>query len=1346
MAAASPASSDAAAKEKEQQSMMRRMTTFLRLLVYGSPSRSDILLLCIGVVSAIASGVPFPIMSIVFGQLVDDMNSSTCNADSSNGGFYQDQINQKVLLIVYIGIAYLVLIYIYIVAWNLTGERLAQRLREKYFQSLLRQDAAFFDNLAAGEASSRITGDITTVQQGTSEKVGIVMNSCAFFVTAYIVAFIKDARLAGMLVSLTPAYLIMSLAGGYFVKKYFIRSLEAVSKASSVALEAFSNTTVVHAFSANARLERKFIEILNPGRVAGIRKSIATAVQAGLLYFIAFSANALAFWQGSLKIANAVESGDSGMTVGATYTVIFILVDASLILSQVAPFLQSFDAASAAFTKLEADIEHTCAIDGTDEHTGETLGPVTGHVELRNVSFRFPSRPDKPVLQDLSLVCPAGQQTAIVGLSGSGKSTVAGLAARFYDPDEGTVLLDGHDLKDINVRSLRSNISLVQQEPCLLDRSILENIALGLVNSPNHSHLHEILAGTALAEIAEAVRNGQDLVQASLAHGDRAREVVELVTNAALLADANGFVEKLKEGFATMVGSSGNLISGGQKQRISLARALVKDPRILILDEATAALDTATEMRIQQALENVAVGRTLITIAHRLSTIRNADNIIVMRQGKLIEQGTHSALIAADGAYAELVRLQNLNVNAGGEPDMPASTTSSSSGDAPAPQLEKSGVMASDLAAVDEVPALDDDQHEKAPTAGTPDKTTKKQKKSKDAAEATAVESQRPLGATFKSLGAMFRPYLFVLIIAVLAAVVIGGTYCGSAVIFGNVVGKLSGCEEPESIRHAGNFFGLMFFVLAIIEFFANFIGWSLFGWMAENVIYKVRVLSLRAILEQDLHWHESGDRNPSMLLSLITKDSGALAGLTGSVVCTILSILVNLVAAIVLTHIVAWRIAIVCLAVVPLLLIAGWMRVTSLASFEERHLKAFAKSVGITVEAVNSIKTVMSLSLEHEIMSTYRRSLGGPLKEITRQSAWANLWLAVGYGLSNFLYALAYWWGAKNIIAGRYTQTQFFIVQLALLVSSQLWGQMFALAPDVSRAIQATRRLLNLLDLGTTTKLSAPIEPKHDVEGDAPSSSSSSNEKPSSGISVAFHDVKFTYPARPDSQVLHGLTLNVQPGQFAALVGPSGAGKSTIISLVERLYAPDSGHVEVNGHDVARGDITFRNEIAYVPQKSVMFEGSVRFNLALGAKPGHAVSDAELEEACKLANIHDVIMELPEGYDTHCGPNGDRLSGGQKQRLAIARALIRKPRLLLLDESTSALDAESERLLQEGLEKAAQGITVIAIAHRLYTIRKADVIFLIEEGRCVEQGTHAELIERSESYRVNAVNQAIDG
>ncbi|GFG27858.1 leptomycin B resistance protein pmd1 [Aspergillus udagawae] len=1184
MAATSEAFTEVKASAKS--SIWRRATSFGRLLFYAVPSSTDLIILLVGFLAAVASGVPFPIMSIVFGQLVNGLNSATCEIDPSTAASYQDGINSKILLIVYVGIAYFALIYIHTVCWNVFSERLAQRIREAYFSAILRQDAGFFDNLRAGEVSARITDEISVVQQGTNEKVGIVISSVSFFITAYVVAFIKNPKLAGMLVSLTPAYLIMALGGGYFVKKYVGHSMNTMAKASSVALEAISNTMVVHAFSANARLEEKFVEVLTPALWAGVWKSVAVALQAGLLYFIAFSANALAFWQESRQIASAVELNTlntGGITVGATFTVMLVLIDASLVLSQAAPFLRSFDAASVAFAKLEADINRPAIIEGTTQDTGRILPDVLGKVELRNVHFAFPCRPDKPVLQNLSFLCPAGQQTAIVGLSGSGKSTVAELITRFYNADEGTVLLDGHDLRELNTRSVRSHISLVQQEPCLLNRSILENIALGLINSPKHEHLRPALMSDVLAKVAAAVRDGQVLAVASQEHGDHVREIVELTLNAAILADALGFIEHLPEGFGTSVGDQGHLISGGQKQRISLARALVKDPCILILDEATSSLDSASELRIRQALDKLAAGRTVITIAHRLST----------------------DLIDANGAYAELVRLQNLNVNGGDEIN---DITSAASKRSTQEIYENSVTLeASTFASV--------------PHAGNGSPVDQ------------GVGGERTFSSAAQSVGALFRPYSFVLVIATVGAVVIGGTYCGSAVIFGNVVSKLSYCEDPSSVRHAGQ---------------------SLFGWVAEQVVYKVRVLTLRSILEQDLVWHETKYQNQSFLLGLITKDSAALSGLTGSVVCTVLSIFVSLIATITMTHIIAWKIAIVCLSVVPLLLGAGYMRVTTLASFEEEHLEAFANSNTITVEAVNSIKTVMSLSLEHQILGTYRRSLEGPMRQIMKHSAWANLWLSFGYGLSNFLYALAYWWGSRRIIAGEYTQTQFFIVQLALLVSSQLWEQAFALAPDVSRAFQATRRLLNLLDMGSTKKLSAPLARVWDVEATIAS------EKPRSsagGISVVFKQVFFSYPARPDTRILHGLDLSIQPGQFAALVGPSGAGKSTIISLIERLYTPESGTVEVDGHNIAYGGTSFRHAIAYVPQQSVMFDGTIRFNLTLGARPGQTVSQMDLEEACKSANIHNTIMQLPDGYDTVCGPNGGRLWGGQKQRSHCAGA-----------------------------------------------------------------------------------------
>jgi ATP-binding cassette subfamily B (MDR/TAP) protein 1 len=261
---------------------------------------------------------------------VDNLNSATCSAEEGSTGSsdaYQAEVNAKVLQIVYVTIASFFTIYIYTVSWRLLGERLAQRLRDQYFRSLLRQEPSFFDNLPAGEVSSRINGDIGIIQAGTSEKVGICLSSASFFVTAYIIAFIKDAKLAGMLVSLLPAFLMMSLVGGKFVNKYSGKMSDHIASASSIASEGLSNVAVVHAFGANDRLESKFASDLRGAQRDGIKKAIVTGIQTGLLYFIAFSGNGLAFWQGSKTIADAV--GLSGITasVGTTYTVIFVLLD-----------------------------------------------------------------------------------------------------------------------------------------------------------------------------------------------------------------------------------------------------------------------------------------------------------------------------------------------------------------------------------------------------------------------------------------------------------------------------------------------------------------------------------------------------------------------------------------------------------------------------------------------------------------------------------------------------------------------------------------------------------------------------------------------------------------------------------------------------------------------------------------------------------------------------------------------------------------------------------------------------------------------------------------------------------
>ena len=1306
----------------------------------ADPTWVDYLLIIAGTLFAAAAGVPFPLMGIIFGQLVDNFNGATCAAEgvTTTSPFeFESAINDKVIQTAYIGAIALVLIYGHLTCWNIISQRLAQRMRIRYVSSMLCQPPSVFDvRQASGQVSSRLSGDITAIQAGTSEKVGNIITAISFFVTVMIIAFTKQARLAGMLMSMVPAFLISGFLGGRYLSKYMVQQNAEVASASSIASESLSHVTVVHAFGAAPRLEAKFSKHMASARRIGKKKSAVAAVQTGMLYFIAYAGNALAFWQGALLIARSVDQGNSSSTVGEIYAVVYLIVDACVMIGGIAPSLPFLGGAVAAYQRLKEDINTPSPIDGTSDE-GRMLSPSKAKsLAFRNVSFEYESRPGERVLKNVNLEFPAGKYTAIVGLSGSGKSTIAALIARLYDPVEGTIELEGQNLRELNVRSLRSFVSFVQQEPSLFDRSILENIALGLINSPRPEiqSLKNILSGPELENLAA---KGKEALNYAEAQGGDLATLATLIRRAAEQADAATFIEKLDDGYGTSAGTSGTMMSGGQRQRIALARALIRDPEVLVLDEATSALDSTSEKKVQRAVENAAAEkRTVISIAHRLSTIRNADNIVVMKAGAVVEQGTYDELVAKpDGEFAHMAHLQSIGTGVKGE-------TGSLSG----LSLDAASTIKPDDVVNEKTEAFDTDIARKLSASSEGEEKSKAIEKVEE--EPAPV---KPFGSVTRGIAWLIRPSLTLLVIAITSAIIVGSTFTATGIIFGFTVGELNPCKSPaERIRDRGAFYAGMYFMVACVVLIANFITWWTFGIIAEKMLYSLRVLSLGSLLEQTVNWHSSEGRTPTSLLSIITKDSMAVSNFSGSTFGTIFAILVNVILAIIVSHIFAWKLALVCMATLPILLGTGFMQLRMLARYEERHQNAFTKATSLATEAIESIRTVAVLSLEHEYMSSFRRLLAPPRKEVVRASASTNIFLAIAYSTGTFINALAYWWGSQLIMRGEYTQRDFLIILIAMLVSAQLWSGMFALAPEFSRARLALKRVVGVVNIGSRVEVAkgAPDVSKlaRDIEAaaEAKSSRDPSSEVAHGGSKVVFSNVSFAYPNRPDSSVLDRVTFTISPNQFCGLVGPSGAGKSTIMNIVQRLFEPTSGTVAIDDRDISTLPSSFRDTIALVPQDPSLFDGSIRFNVGLGAPPGHEASDAEIEEACRIANIHDTIVALPDGYDTECGPNASRLSGGQKQRVAIARALVRRPRLLLLDESTSALDAASEAALQQGLERAARGTTVIAITHRLRTVQKADIILVVEGGQIVDSGRHAELMERRESYRLNAMQQML--
>ncbi|KAH7113669.1 hypothetical protein B0J13DRAFT_656928, partial [Dactylonectria estremocensis] len=570
-------------------------------------------------VAMIAAGTLLPIMDIVFGKSINAFNDFV-NGKLSPAG-YRSEVGKYSLYFVYLFVAKFVLTYLWTMLVSIAAIRTTMALRIDFVQQTLRQEVSFFDS-----PSSSISGQITTngnlINHGISERLGLIITGLSTFITAFIVAFAVQWKLTLIVVCIVPVNIIVTVGCVVFDIGYEYALFDIYSRSGSLAEEAFATIRTAHAFWDFPKLSKRFTSILDEASKIGTKKSLVYAILFPTEFFCIFSGYGLAFWQG-IRMYSTGEITQPGTVV----TVIFAVLVAATALTQIAPQTIAISKASAAAQEMFQMIDRESKIDSLSEE-GERIPNFRGDIQLRGVRFAYPSRPDVPVLHGLDLDIPADKTTALVGASGSGKSTIFGLLERWYELSDGSITLDGHSVEKLNLKWLRTNIRMVQQEPTLFSGSIFQNVVDGLT-------------GTDMANLPE----------------DEKRK---LVIEACKSAYAHDFIERLPSGYDTFIGERGASLSGGQKQRVVIARSIISNPKVLMLDEATSALDPNAEKIVQYALNNVAKGRTMIVIAHRLSTIRDADNIIIMAKGATIEQGSHRQLIDLGGTYSRLVRLQDL--------------------------------------------------------------------------------------------------------------------------------------------------------------------------------------------------------------------------------------------------------------------------------------------------------------------------------------------------------------------------------------------------------------------------------------------------------------------------------------------------------------------------------------------------------------------------------------------------------------------------------------------------------------------------------------------------------------
>ncbi|EUC40777.1 hypothetical protein COCMIDRAFT_107917 [Bipolaris oryzae ATCC 44560] len=1099
------------------------------------------------------------------------------------------------------------------------------------------------------------------VQEALTSKSALALTAAANFLSAFAIAFIMNPRLALILCSILVAMILVTMSTSRFAVKNSKISKNFYSIGSNVAYEAILNIRHVVSSNSQNQLAEKYDKFIRGAEKYGIKSRAYMAVAFGWSSGMPNWAYALGFWAGAKYFLSRGDS-DVASVVATTITV----VNGAFAMLRVIPLLEGFVASMSSLSATFKIIHRRSAIDPFAS-TGLIPDRLTGNIELENVEVVYPSRRETKALKGVSISIPASKTTALVGLSGCGKSTILGLLERFYEPTAGSIRVDGVDLADLNLYWWRKQMAYVGQEPTLFNATIFENIRHGLISSETVS------------------TNGGD---------DRERVIA-----AAKAAYAHDFIMALPRGYDTELREKGHSLSGGQRQRIAIARAIVSDPKILLLDEATAALDTHSEKVIQKALESASRTRTTIVIAHRLSTIRNADNIVVMQAGEVVEQGNHDQLLTQRGLYAELIHKHQLRTKTT-EPHTNVRAYSEKTEDDSSDDLDLNDVELQELVKnrVDSTRATSSsDKH---------------------------LAKQNSIPSVWRALWMILQlnwPERWYLCGGIITSLLASANLIIPAIWYANTLNAFSITNVHEMMRTT-NFWTSIFAITGIYGFIVGILNGVFFAVSTERLARRVRDATLRAILRQNIGYFDDKAHDLMRMASRLSSSATDLMGLSGIVIGSIVTFSSTIALALGVGLGVAWKLSLFCLPLVPILAGLGWVRLKVIMVFDGKIRQAGEEAAAYAGEVVGAIRVVASAGLERYVLGRYSTILAAQAAQSLGPILRTSALYAASQGINFLASALAFWYGSFLLARGEYTLTQYYICLIALVWGAAVAGALFNFAPNMSKAALAAHELKQLFErtpeIDSWSQRGKRVS-REDNEGH-----------------VAFENVSMAYPSSPQTMVLRHINLEIPVGKFVAIVGGSGSGKSTALSLLERFYNPTSGRITLDGQDIRDLHLnSYRQMISLVSQEPAVFSGTIRENLMIGQDTFEHISEARLHASCRAANIHNFITSLPEGYDTQVGSGGSMLSGGQKQRLTIARAFLRDSPILLLDEATSALDNSSEKLVLTALEATRQGRTTVAIAHRLATVQHADIIYVLDKGRLVEQGDHNALLRMQGVY-----------
>ncbi|MFE1431101.1 ABC transporter ATP-binding protein [Streptomyces griseoaurantiacus] len=900
-----------------------------------------------------------------------------------------------------------------------------------------------------------------------------------------------------------------------------------------------------------------------------------------------------------------------------------------------------------------------------EEGTRELPADAPATVEFDDVSFGYED--GRPVLQGLSFEIRSGETLAVVGSSGSGKSTVSLLLPRFYDVTHGAVLVGGHDVRELTFDSLRAAIGLVPEDSFLFS----------------------------------------DTVRANLAYG-RPEATREQIEAAARAAQADRFIAELPQGYDTKVGEHGLTLSGGQRQRLALARAILTDPRLLVLDDATSAVDARVEHEIHEALREVMRGRTTLLIAHRRSTLNLADRIAVLDGGRLADLGTHEELQARSPLYRRLLT----------DPDelggvSPGHTPPAQQEETPGRDSVRDELDAEFDAERGVTPRLWSGDREPKDTALSGMPATPELLAQVEALppatdtpridEAAAVRPEESYGLR-RLLRGFGRPLLVSLLLVALDA--------GMGLLLPVLIRH--GIDQGVNKLALGAVWAAATLALLAVaaQWAAQVAETRMTGRTGERVLYALRLKIFAQLQRLGLDYYER--ELTGRIMTRMTTDVDALSSFLQTGLVTAFVSVVTFFGIMVALLVLDLQLALVVFATLPPLIIGTvFFRRASVKAYELARERVSAVNADLQ-ESVSGLRIVQAFGRARDGREHFAAG-----SESYRQARIRGQWLISIYFpfvqlLSSVAAAAVLVVGAHRIGAGTLSTGALVAYLLYIDLFFAPVQQLSQVFDGYQQATVSLGRIQELLQEPASTKNApAPAEVGR-LRGE-----------------ITFEDVHFSYG--DEEEALTGISLTVPAGQTVAFVGETGAGKSTLVKLVARFYDPTRGRVLADGTDVRALDLTsYRHRLGVVPQEAYLFPGTVRDAIAYGRPEA---TDAEVEAAARAVGAHEMIATLEGGYLHEVAERGRNLSAGQRQLIALARAELVDPDVLLLDEATAALDLATEAQVNQATDRLAGRRTTLVVAHRLTTAARADRVVVMDHGRVVEDGTHETLLARDGRY-----------